>query len=418
MLVLIPATGEISKMLLNANQKATIIILASGSGSRAGGSIPKQYQLVAGQPILHYSLQTAFEHQEVQSILLVVNECDQHLWQPIIDRYKNKTKFRIVFGGSERCYSVFNALKELELLNLPAEVIILVHDSARPFISSELISRAIRTAILHDAAIPVLPVTDTIKQVDESKKVTATLSRKDLRLVQTPQAFKFYKLQQAYKAAAKIGIWNFTDDASIVEANNTTVYCFEGEQSAFKITNKEDFLRSEIYAGGQAVLDKIKTSTRVATGYDVHAFGEGDHIWLGGIKIKFGKSLIGHSDADPVLHALTDAVLGTIGEGDIGSHFPPSDPQWKGAESHVFLKHAVNMLPLRDGKLIHLDTTIICESPKIGPYREIMRHKIAEICQIDIGRVSVKATTSEKLGFTGRGEGIAAMATATVELPD
>ncbi len=398
--------------------KATIIILASGNGTRAGGDIPKQYQLVAGRPVLEYSLETAVEHTEIENIILVVNQQDAYLWQPIFKRLEGKSTIHIVYGGLERSHSVLNALKAIEALNFENESIVLVHDSARPFISPALISCAISAARQHGAAIPVLPVTDTVKQVDTEGRVVSTPARKDLRMVQTPQAFKFDILNKAYLAIQQSGLWNFTDDASIVESDNVEVHCFEGEPSAFKITIKDDFLRAEMYAGSQVVLDRQKSSTRVASGYDVHAFGVGDHLWLGGIKIPYEKSLIGHSDADPVLHAMTDAILGTIGEGDIGFHFPPSDPQWKGAASDIFLKHAVDMLAANHGRLIHLDATIICETPKIGPYRENMRQKIADICGVQLNRISVKATTSEKLGFTGRSEGIAAMATATVELPD
>ena len=398
------------------NQKAVLILLASGRGTRAGGDVPKQYQLVGGKSVLEYSLETALKHPDIGKIILVINQHDEHFWQPIIEQYKNK--IYIVYGGTERCLSVLNALKALESLNTQPDKTVLIHDSARPFISSVLIRRAILAAKQHCAAIPVLPVADTIKQVGAAGSVTSTLERKHLRIVQTPQAFRFDLIQAAYRVAEQAGTWNFTDDASIVEANNIAVHSFEGEESAFKITTSEDFLRAEMYIGGQAMLDRFKLSTRVATGYDVHAFGEGDHVWLGGLKIPYEKSLIGHSDADPVLHALTDAILGTLSEGDIGSHFPPSDPQWRGAASHIFLKHACDLLGSRDGRLVHLDATIICEMPKIGPYREEMRQKIADICNISINRISVKATTSEKLGFTGRGEGIAAIATATVELPD
>ena len=399
-------------------QRSVFVILASGTGSRAGGDVPKQYQRVGGRPVLDYSLKTAFNHPEIEIIILVINPQDKAFWQPIIDEYKDTPKIKIVYGGAERSLSVLNALEALEALNTPANATVIIHDAARPFISPALVSRAIIAAKHHGAAIPVLPVPDTIKLVDEAGYVVSTPPRKHLRIVQTPQAFQFELLHASYKAAEQTGRWNFTDDASIVESNNISVHCFKGEDSAFKITTMQDFLRAEMYIGDHAMLDRLKLCMRVATGYDVHAFGVGDHIWLGGFKIPFEKSLIGHSDADPVLHALTDAVLGTLAEGDIGSHFPPSDPQWKDVESHIFLKYAVDLLTAQNGRLVHLDATIVCEFPKIGPYREAMRQKIADICNISIHRVSVKATTSEKLGFTGRGEGIAAMATATVELPD
>ncbi len=404
-------------MSLTSQTQATIIILASGKGIRAGGNVPKQYRAIAGKSVLEFSLKTAIEHADIERVLLVVNVEDKDLWQPIIDKYKNK--IQIIYGGVTRQISVANALKTLAEIGAAESTITLVHDAARPFISHALISRAIGSAKIHAASIPVLPVIDTIKQVDEQGIVITTLSRNDLRNVQTPQAFEFGILLKAHRAAktAKSQEFtdsiNFTDDASIVEWAGHKVHSFEGEQSAFKITTESDFQYAGYY-----ILNQKKYATRVATGYDVHAFGEGDHVWLGGLKIPHNRSLIGHSDADPVLHALTDAILGTIGQGDIGSHFPPSDPQWRGAESHIFLKHAVDLLKACNGRLIHLDTTIVCETPKIGIYREAMRETIAQICQVALNRVSVKATTSERLGFTGRGEGIAAFATVTVELPD
>jgi 2-C-methyl-D-erythritol 4-phosphate cytidylyltransferase / 2-C-methyl-D-erythritol 2,4-cyclodiphosphate synthase len=399
------------------NSKAIFILLASGKGTRAGGDVPKQYRIIAEKPVLEFPLRTALDHPDIERVLLIVNEKDQSLWQPIIDKYK--AKIQIVYGGVTRQISVANALEALAELGATENTIILVHDAARPFISYALISRAIDSAKIHAASIPVLPVTDTIKKVDEQGIIITTLSRNDLRNIQTPQAFKFGILLKAHLAAKTTvsqeftGNANFTDDASIVEWAGHKVYSFEGEQSAFKITTKSDFQ----YAGYH-ILNQKKYATRVATGYDVHAFGDGDHIWLGGLKIPHNRSLIGHSDADPVLHALTDAILGTIGQGDIGSHFPPSDSQWRGAASHIFLKHAVDLLKSQTGRLVHLDSTIVCETPKIGVHREAMRETIATICQVSLNRVSVKATTSERLGFTGRDEGIAAFATVTVELPD
>jgi 2-C-methyl-D-erythritol 4-phosphate cytidylyltransferase / 2-C-methyl-D-erythritol 2,4-cyclodiphosphate synthase len=400
-----------------SHQKAIMIILASGKGARAGGNVPKQYRTIAGKPVLSYSLKAFAEHFGIERIILVVNKQDESFWKPIINGAGDK--IQVVYGGATRQISVANALEALSGVGTAANTITLVHDAARPFISDALISRAIDSAKIHAASIPVLPVIDTIKQVDEQGIVITTLSRNDLRNIQTPQAFEFGILLKAYRAAktAKSQEFtdgaNFTDDASIVEWAGHNVYSFEGEQSAFKITTESDFQYAGYY-----ILNQKKYATRVATGYDVHAFGEGDHVWLGGLKIPHNRSLIGHSDADPVLHALTDAILGTIGQGDIGSHFPPSDPQWRGAASHIFLKHAVDLLKSQTGRLIHLDSTIVCETPKIGVHREAMRETIATICQVSLNRVSVKATTSERLGFTGRGEGIAAFATVTVELPD
>jgi 2-C-methyl-D-erythritol 4-phosphate cytidylyltransferase / 2-C-methyl-D-erythritol 2,4-cyclodiphosphate synthase len=408
-----------------SHQKAIMIILASGKGARAGGNVPKQYRTIAGKPVLSYSLKAVAEHTGIERIILVVNKQDESFWKPIINGAGDK--IQVVYGGATRQISVANALEALSTADTAPNTITLVHDAARPFISDALVSRAIQSAIQYNASIPVLPITDTIKQVDGDRAVITTLKRDDLRNVQTPQAFHFGVLLEAHRAAQTITAQEFTDDASlftgdaslftddasIVEWAGHKVYSFEGEQSAFKITTEADFQHAKDY-----VLNQAQLSTRVATGYDVHAFGEGDHVWLGGLKIPHNRSLIGHSDADPVLHALTDAILGTIGDGDIGSHFPPSDPQWKGAASYIFLQHAVGLLHLRKGRLVHLDTTIVCEAPKIGLHRDAMRESIAQICQVNLSRVSVKATTSERLGFTGRGEGIAAFATVTVMLPD
>jgi 2-C-methyl-D-erythritol 4-phosphate cytidylyltransferase / 2-C-methyl-D-erythritol 2,4-cyclodiphosphate synthase len=398
-------------MSLTSQTQATIIILASGKGVRAGGDLPKQYRALAGKSVLEFSLETAIEHADISRVFLVVNQNDELFWRPIIAKYDHK--IQIVYGGATRQISVANALEALADLPTAPDAITLVHDAARPFISAALITRAIESAKHHGASIPVLLVSDTIKQVNEHGVVTTTLKRDDLRNIQTPQAFKFCILLEAHRAAKTTTSQEFTDDSSIVEWFGGKVHSFEGEPSAFKITTEADFTIAEAH-----VLTQSKHETRVATGYDVHAFGEGDHVWLGGLKIPHNRSLIGHSDADPVLHALTDAILGTIGQGDIGSHFPPSDPQWRGAASHIFLHHAVSLLHEQQGRLVHLDATIVCETPKIGIHREAMREKIAHICQVALNRVSVKATTSERLGFTGRGEGMAAFATVTVELPN
>jgi 2-C-methyl-D-erythritol 4-phosphate cytidylyltransferase/2-C-methyl-D-erythritol 2,4-cyclodiphosphate synthase len=273
------------------------------------------------------------------------------------------------------------------------------------------VSRAILAAQHDGAAVPVLPVTDTVKTVDALGRVDKTLDRTMLRLVQTPQAFAFPALLEAHRRAAQAGRADFTDDAALAEWAGMKVGVFPGETGNIKITNPEDFGRSE--AMQFAALGDLRTGT----GIDVHAFGPGDHVTLGGIRIAHDKGLIGHSDADVGLHALTDAILGALADGDIGAHFPPSDPQWRGASSDRFLKFAVERVGKRGGRIAHLDLTIVCEAPKIGPHRDAMRARIAQIAELGIGRVAVKATTSEKLGFTGRGEGIAAYATATVRLP-
>jgi 2-C-methyl-D-erythritol 4-phosphate cytidylyltransferase/2-C-methyl-D-erythritol 2,4-cyclodiphosphate synthase len=312
------------------------------------------------------------------------------------------------FGGATRQESVHAGLEAL----LPYQPsIVLVHDAARPFASSELISRAIAAAASDGAAIPGLAVTDTVKAVDATGRVAETIDRGRLRTIQTPQAFRFADLLEAHRKARAAGRNDFTDDAALTEWAGMSVSVFAGESGNIKLTTAEDFERVE--AKELAALGDIRT----ASGYDVHAFGDGDHVTLGGVQIPFDHGLSGHSDADVALHALVDAILGALADGDIGAHFPPSDPQWRGASSDRFLKFAVDRVKARGGRIAHLDITIVCEAPKIGPYRDQMRARIGEIAGISPDRVGVKATTSEKLGFTGRREGMVAFATATVRLP-
>jgi 2-C-methyl-D-erythritol 4-phosphate cytidylyltransferase/2-C-methyl-D-erythritol 2,4-cyclodiphosphate synthase len=298
----------------------------------------------------------------------------------------------------------------LEALETEQPRIVLVHDAARPFASPALISRAI-AAGAGGAAIPVLGLTDTIKEVDAHGRVVDTLDRNRLRAVQTPQAFLYDGLLAAHRRALVAGREDFTDDAALAEWAGMAVTVFEGEAGNMKLTTEEDFAR--IAAADWAALGDVRTGT----GYDVHSFVEGDHVWLGGVRIPHPQALSGHSDADVPLHALVDAILGALADGDIGAHFPPTDPQWRGAPSDKFLAFAVDRVRQRGGRIAHLDITIVCEAPRIGPHRDAMRARIAEIAGIGIDRVAVKATTNEKLGFIGRREGIAALATATIRLP-
>jgi 2-C-methyl-D-erythritol 4-phosphate cytidylyltransferase/2-C-methyl-D-erythritol 2,4-cyclodiphosphate synthase len=259
--------------------------------------------------------------------------------------------------------------------------------------------------------VPVMPVTDTVKTVDATGMVTGTLDRAQLRLVQTPQAFAFADLLDAHRRARTAGRDDFTDDAALAEWAGLTVTTFEGETANVKLTTNDDFARAE--ALELAAAGDIRTGF----GFDVHQFGDGDHVMLGGVRIPHQRGLSGHSDADVVLHALVDAILGALADGDIGVHFPPSDPQWRGASSDRFLAFAIERLRARGGRISHLDVTIVCEAPRIGPHRDAIRARVAEIAGVAPGRVGVKATTSEKMGFTGRGEGMAAFANATVRLP-
>jgi 2-C-methyl-D-erythritol 4-phosphate cytidylyltransferase/2-C-methyl-D-erythritol 2,4-cyclodiphosphate synthase len=381
------------------------VIVAAGRGTRVGGDLPKQFWRIGGQSMLRRTLVTFVEHPKVGAVQPVIRPEDQQMFA------SSAAELRLlppVFGGATRQSSVRAGL---EALAPEKPEIVLVHDAARPFASAALLSRAIEAAEKTGAAIPGLPVTDTVKAVDAAGLIRETLDRNTLRTVQTPQAFAFAPLLEAHRQASAQGRDDFTDDAALAEWAGLKVAVFAGEPGNIKITNPEDFARAEATAA--AALGDVRTGT----GIDVHAFGRGDHIILGGLRIAHDRSLIGHSDADVALHALTDAILGALADGDIGAHFPPSDPQWRGATSDRFLAFAVERVKARGGRIAHLDLTIVCETPKIGPHRDAMRANIARLSGIAADRVAVKATTSEKLGFTGRGEGIAAYATATVRLP-
>jgi len=284
---------------------------------------------------------------------------------------------------------------------------VLIHDAARPFIDNLVIDRVLDALAYAPGAIPALPVADTVKR-GANGFVTGTLDRTGLWRVQTPQGFDYRAILAAHRAVAGMEL---TDDAAVAERAGLTVRLVEGAESNFKVTTTEDFARAEqLTSGGGA-------DYRSGQGFDVHAFGPGDHIWLCGLKIPYKHGLVGHSDADVGLHALTDAILGALGAGDIGMHFPPSDPKWRGAPSHLFLRHAADLVAQAKGRIVHVDVTLICEAPRIGPHRAAMVAKIAEILGLAANRVSVKATTTEKLGFLGRSEGMAAQAIATLQLP-
>ena len=381
------------------------VIVAAGRGLRAGADMPKQFRQIGGAPMIRRSLLMFVEHAKVGAVQTVIHQDDVAMFQSSV---AGLDVLPPVFGGATRQNSVRAGLEALA----PRQPdIVLIHDAARPYASAALVSRAIAAAERSGAAIPALPVTDTVKTVDAAGLVDQTLDRNTLRLVQTPQSFAFPALLEAHRRAAAAGRNDFTDDAALAEWAGLKVSVFEGEPGNIKITSAGDFVRAE--AMQFAALGDLRTGT----GIDVHAFGPGDHVTLGGIRIAHDRSLVGHSDADVALHALTDAILGALAEGDIGSHFPPSDSQWRNASSDRFLAFAVERVRARGGRIGHLDLTLVCEAPRIGTHRDAMRAKIAALAGIAIERVAVKATTSEKLGFTGRGEGIAAYATATVRLP-
>lgn len=381
------------------------IVVAAGRGTRAGGDIPKQFRTIGGEPMLRRALFMLVGQPQIGVIQPVIHPDDVERFRAI-ERHDHI--LAPVFGGATRQASVRAGLQALATRKPD---IVLIHDAARPFASEVLISRAIETAARTGAAVPGLRVSDTVKSVDANGTVTQTLDRNVLRLIQTPQAFAFQPLLDAHARAAAEGRQDFTDDAGLAEWAGLKVTVFEGESGNVKITNPEDFARAEMERF--SALGDVRTGT----GIDVHAFGPGDHVWLGGLKIPHNQMLTGHSDADVVLHALVDAILGALADGDIGSHFPPSDPKWKGAASDQFLAFAVERVKARGGQIAHLDVTVVCEAPKIGPHRDAIRAKIAELAGLPLTRVAVKATTSEQLGFTGRREGILAHATATVRLP-
>lgn len=381
------------------------VIVAAGRGTRAAGEVPKQFRRIGGTTMLNRTLSLFAGHAGISAVLPVIHPDDVDLYRATTAQAGLMSQ---VFGGATRQTSVRAGL---EALAARKPDIVLIHDAARPFASVALLSRAITAATQSGAAIPAIPVTDTVKTIDAQGRVDKTLDRASLRLVQTPQGFAFTPLLDAHRRAAQAGRDDFTDDAALAEWAGMKVSVFAGEPGNIKITNAEDFARSE--AALLAELGDIRTGT----GIDVHAFAPGDHVTLGGLRIAHDRGLTGHSDADVALHALTDAILGALAEGDIGAHFPPSDPQWRGAASSQFLAFAAERVAKRGGRIAHLDLTIVCEAPKIGPHRDAMRAAIATCAGIEMDRVAVKATTSEQLGFTGRGEGIAAYATATVRLP-
>jgi 2-C-methyl-D-erythritol 4-phosphate cytidylyltransferase/2-C-methyl-D-erythritol 2,4-cyclodiphosphate synthase len=381
------------------------VVVAAGRGLRVGGDVPKQFRRIGGEMMVSRTLSMLVEAPDVRLIQPVIRPEDRDLF---VAATATMRLLPPAVGGATRQASVRAGLEALEP-HRPD--IVLIHDAARPFASSRLIARAIAAAEKTGAAIPALPVTDTVKTIDAEGIVDRTLDRTTLRSIQTPQAFAFKPLLEAHRRAAAQGREDFTDDAALVEWAGMKVAVFEGEPGNIKITNPDDFARAE--AAQFAALGDV----RIGTGIDVHAFGPGDHVIIGGVGIPHNRALTGHSDADVGLHALVDAILGALADGDIGSHFPPGDPQWRGASSDRFLTFAVDRVKARGGMIAHLDLVIVCEAPKIGPHRDALRESIARICGLDVGRVAVKATTSERLGFTGRGEGIAAYATATVRLP-
>ncbi len=379
---------------MDAKPHVTALIVAAGSGERAGGEKPKQYREFEGKVVFAHAIDSLAGHSAIDAVRAVIGDGQQRLYSEAIGERPLPAP---VTGSTTRQGSVLNGLEAIAESG-PTDIV-LIHDAARPFVPGAVIERLLAACETHVGAIPVLPVTDSLAGKDGQ-----TVRREDFVTVQTPQAFAFESILQAHRA------WNrdrpATDDAEIARASGHTIATVEGDRALKKLTFADDFDQQDTAHG----------TVRTGMGFDVHAFAPGDHIWLAGIRIAHDRSLAGHSDADVALHALTDAILGALAEGDIGDHFPPGDPQWKGAGSDGFLRHAGDLTKSHGLAIAHLDVTIVCEAPKIGPHRDAMRARIAEILAMPEKSVSVKATTTERLGFTGRGEGIAAQAVATLVL--
>ncbi|WP_428977770.1 bifunctional 2-C-methyl-D-erythritol 4-phosphate cytidylyltransferase/2-C-methyl-D-erythritol 2,4-cyclodiphosphate synthase [Lichenibacterium minor] len=393
-------------------ERVHVLVVAAGRGSRAGEGLPKQYRVLAGRPVLARTLEAFVDRDDVAGVATVIHADDRALYDGAAAGLAGRDRLAApVTGGATRQDSVRAGLDALAARGAEPDDIVLIHDGARPFAMAELVARAIAAAARFGAAVPGCAVFDTVKAVDASGRITGTPDRSGLRAVQTPQSFRFGLIREAHGRAVAEGRHDLTDDAAVAEFAGHAVTVFEGDPANTKITTSSDLQAAELRLQ-TALLD-----VRTGQGFDVHSFVEGDHVWLGGVKIPHTRKLSGHSDADVVLHALTDALLATIGDGDIGSHFPPSDMQWKGASSDRFLRHAVERVRARGGVIANINATIVCEAPRIGPHREAMQKRIAEIAGIGPDRVGITAGTSERMGFTGREEGIVAWGLATVRLP-
>ncbi len=380
--------------------KCVVLVVAAGRGRRFGGDVPKQYLDLAGRPVLRHSLARFAANPQVDAVRTVIHPDDRSLYDAAA---AGLGLAEPVPGGAERQDSVRLGLESLAEL---APDIVLIHDGARPFADSGTIARVIAALDAHPGAIPAVPVADTLKR-GEDGMVAGTVARAGLWRAQTPQGFRYADILAAHRAAAG---QELTDDAAVLEAAGLPVALVTGAEDNVKITTLADLERAgRVFAGPGEV--------RSGSGYDVHRFAPGSSVWLCGVQVPHDAALEGHSDADVALHALTDALLGAVAAGDICRHFPPGDPRWKGAPSHLFLAHAAGLVAGLGGRIVNVDVTIVCERPMVGPHRAAMQARLAEILAIAPDRVSVKATTTEGLGFTGRREGIAAQAVANVRLP-
>ena len=380
--------------------KIVALLVAAGSGTRAGGDMPKQYRAIAGKAMLAHAFER-LRQPGVDEIRVVIAPGQEELYREALGDAAPAP----ILGGATRQQSVRNGLEALAAEGGVAAV--LIHDAARPFLPPPVVRAQLEALARGQATVPVLAVADSLAKAGGA--LGEPISREGVVRVQTPQAFPFDAILMAHRA------WNgaaeATDDAQVARAAGVEVATVPGDQRLDKITYEEDFERAEQRLAASLV-------SRSGLGFDVHAFAEGEELWLAGIRIPHSRGLAGHSDADVLLHAITDAILGAVGEGDIGDHFPPSDPQWRRAASSRFVEHALELVHRRGGRIDHVDATIVCEAPKIGPHRLAMRQAVAALLRLPEGRISIKATTTERLGFTGRGEGIAAQAIVTVRVPE
>ena len=378
----------------------TALIVAAGSGSRMGGDLPKQYRLIAGRPVLAHAVDALASHPSIDAVRIVIGVGQEELAkQALVDRDVGVP----IIGGATRQESVRLGLETLLIEGAPD--LVLLHDAARPFCPPDVIDRLLKALQTNSAAVPALPAADTLMR-GKGKHLGDTVDRTHLNRIQTPQAFHFARILEAHRSKADE---SFTDDATLARSAYIDVVRVEGDETLNKLTLPGDFDRAEAQV-------RARLTVRTGMGFDVHAFAGQGPIMMGGIAIPYERGLAGHSDADVVLHSITDALLGAAAQGDIGQHFPPSDPQWKGANSSVFLAHAAELVRRAGGVIDFIDCTVICEAPKVGPHRDAIRTRVAEILDIALSQVSLKATTTERLGFAGRQEGIAAQAVATVRM--
>lgn len=405
--------------------RIAVLIVGAGQGSRAydeTDGIPKQFYPIGGKTLFQWSVDAFCKVPEVHEIACVVPKGTEPDLLPTVDAANSSVGFSSVEGGSSRQLSVLHGLQYLKAISDDWDVV-LVHDAARPFVSTQIIQSVITLALRHGGCIAAVPVVDSLKRADSCQvaddtviRITGALDRDGIYQAQTPQGFHFNKLLDAHTKAIGDGKRNFSDDSIVYETYCGPVVIANGDRNNLKVTEPDDFKTARLMMTTRQAPVSMP-DVRVGHGYDVHAFEEGSEVILCGVALPHDRALKGHSDADVGLHALTDAVLGGLAAGDIGAHFPPSDPKWKAASSDQFLAFAVEMANKQEACITHLDVTLVCEAPKIGPYREAMRSRVSEITGIHRDRISVKATTSERLGFTGRKEGISAFATATLVFP-